>query len=251
VATGIRLLGLTAAFAATMALPVFAADSYLDSLSISNGTASIGASALPNGLPKGWFTKNGAFTRTKTNLRATLDFAGTSCSDAKQSLVVNSTTTGDFTPSLNNGGQVSGYTWDAIADVSSRQNHWYLHQHCDGTTEVHGCADAVQVTMDIVAVDTASGNCQLDGGICPDFPTQTASLPAVQDPDVVDTDCGGGEEGESCGIGPCVSACEQDCNAAYDARTQRDARELCKQACTCECKKELPDTCPPHHECDE
>src|SRR5512144_844860 len=63
---------------------VFAADVYIDSLSIMNGVASITVDATPHGLDKGWFTgQRNTFTRTKVDLQVSLDLAATSCSGAQ------------------------------------------------------------------------------------------------------------------------------------------------------------------------
>ncbi len=221
----------------------------LTSSVVNSGVLSI----ITNALPKGWFFSGGAFDRPKTNLRVSYSFAATSCSAAAPGGQVSSVTLGTFTPVTNQAGQATAYVWDTLIDVSSYQNHYYMHQHCDGTTELHGCAEAIAMTVTTTAYD-AAGNCRTyidDAGVtrCASD-TDSTWLPAVQDPDVIDTDCGA-----SCGIGPCVWVCEQNCDASFDCAqgtagaSCRATRQACKQACPCSCKLDLPADCPPHDEC--
>jgi hypothetical protein len=142
---------------------------------------------------------------------------------------------------------VNGYFWDTTVDLSAAANHWYRHYHCDGTVEIHGCADAIEVTVTTTAY-AANGSCHTylnDSGqmVCA-ADTRQASLTSVQDPDEIDV-CSTPDN--SCGIGECVSACEQGCHSVPATNGQRVA---CVRACTCTCKAQLPVSCPPHHECD-
>jgi hypothetical protein len=239
---------LIATVAGTMiAGAVFAADFYIDSLSIMDGVASITVDATPNGLDKGWFTgPMNTFTRTKVDTQVTLDLAATSCSGA-QNLSRSSMTDGTFTPHWNaSHRQVIGYTWNTTVDLTSYANHWYNHTLCDGSVEVVGCDQDITVTLNVEAVQTSNDT------LLQTFLTQMATLDAIQDPDVIETGCDvvDTESGDSCGIGQCVQACEHSCDDAFPGEDNRHARRDCKGACVCDCKQQLPDSCPPHHECD-
>lgn len=234
-----RLLALPLALASTLAvaqvLSLFSVD--IESAFLDVSTAR---------LDRGWFTKGGAFDRTKTDLQTSYSFDATACSPAATGGTVHSLTTGNLNPLTNLGGNVMAYTWDTSVDLSSFQNHWYEHVHCDGTIEVHGCADARPVRVVSTAVDPKNGSCKTyDGTSTCVQETALLSLPSVQDPDVVDAQCD-----VSCGIGACVSACEQSCDAQFPARGQLQERKACKEACVCSCKLSRPPGCPQPDNCD-
>ena len=200
-------------------------------------------------MPHGWFASKNVLDRTKTELRGSFSFAATECSEAPSDQAINSLRDGQFSPVLNSQGHTRAWTWSYVADLQAAQNRWYRHRHCDGTVEVHGCAASIPVTLDLVATDPKTGACRTvdSTGTCAAV-SLASRLAAVQDPDVVDTDCGGGGGGgddASCGIGPCVSACEQGCNAL----SPRSAQQRCKQECVCTCKLQRPASCPPADNC--
>lgn len=223
----------------------------LISLSINNGIMGIET----NELPKGWFFSGGTFDRSKTNLVTTYSFEATSCSVASAGGTLNSTTGGQFESHLNSGGQVTGYSWNMYVDLAAQQNEYYVHYHCDGTTHIVGCDQAK--TVDVTTTAYAdNGNCRTYDNdenveVCASDSDQIA-LPALRGLDVYDTNCDA-----SCGIGPCVSQCEQDCDDTFDCANGqagaacREAQQTCKKACVCDCKLQLPDSCPPHEECAE
>lgn len=215
-----------------------------------------------NQLPKGWFSSRNTFDRAKSNIQTVYSLGATTCSAEKPGGTLNSTTDGGFTTENNPQGGVIGYYYSVSKDLSASQNHWYNHQHCDGSIEVHGCPQAVPVTVTSTAYDK-NGACYTytdDAGVtrCASD-TKAANLGAVQDPDVVDTQC---EEPASCGIGACVSSCEHAAKARYDAavascplgkngkpeaecENAARARELAeKQACPCDCMLTRPAGCP-------
>jgi hypothetical protein len=204
-------------------------------------------------LPRGWFTKGGAFARSKTDLQTSYSFDGTTCSPAASGDTVHSLTTGNMNPITNSSNgpvpNVVGYTWDTSVDLSSFQNHWYEHVHCDGTIEVHGCADARPVRVTSTIVDPQNGSCRpYEGTTTCVLETALLSLPSVKDPTVVDTQCG--DEGDSCGIGQCVSACEHSCDAQFPAQNQLAQRKACQEGCVCTCKLSRPAGCPQPQNCD-
>ncbi|MFN7145248.1 MAG: hypothetical protein ACK4YP_15855 [Myxococcota bacterium] len=201
-------------------------------------------------MDRGWFTRSGTFDRAKTDVSAEYTLGATTCSDAGAGGSLSSVTSGTFLPVYNRAGTaVVGYQWDVVLDLSGAANRWYNHTHCDGSVEVHGCAAAIPVSIQS-AVDAASGECRtLDDGTCA-AATTSASLPAVQDPDVVETDCGG-----TCDIGPCVSSCEADCNDAWPVgrgapHGNAAAKAACNAECHCVCKEADPDCTVGVGECD-
>lgn len=200
-------------------------------------------------MPKGWFNLKNTFVGTKTDVRTTVMPGATECSPAKPTLSLSSLAEGSFTAILNaNDSNAVGYTYELVRDISAAANHWYTHTHCDGRTEVHGCAAAVPVTVTSTAYDTVTGACRTftsDAGVttCAGG-TSVVLLTAIQDPDVVDTSCS-----DSCGIGACVSTCEDTCNTQFSGRGAADARRACKSQCVCTCKLTLPVGCGSHDEC--
>jgi hypothetical protein len=78
-----------------------------------------------------------------------------------------------------------------------------------------------------VSVFDKNGNCRLDDANHCLEGTQWASLPAEQLPRVVDTDCDDGAW-----MGPCVSACTQDCKALSGTNLV-----ACKQGCPVTCQE--------------
>ena len=243
-------------------------------------------------LPKGWFSSKNALDRAKSNLAVVVTGQATACSTQKDGGTLNSTTDGTFTPDLNSQGKVDGYYWAGTKDLSSMQNHWWFHTHCDGTTEKHGCDAAITVSVTATAYDK-SGACHTyvnDAGqtVCASD-TQVATLPAVQDEDVVDTGCQ--TEGDACKLdgqvfGACESSCETTASAAEAAADAayaaaraaedacpavkdggKDCRDAAKEAqrvaqeagraarvdhaaCECTCKlQQLPVSCPQAQHC--
>jgi hypothetical protein len=241
----LRVVSITSAAVLTAGIAWAATSPLTFSAMITDGVLSISTASLI----KGWFSTRNTLDRTKTNLATTWSIGATECSDGGASGSINSTTDGSFEAILNeNDSNPIAYTWSVLKDLSAYQNHWYNHTHCDGTVEVHGCAASSPVTVSMTAIGN-NGACRTyvdDAGqtVCASDSHQL-SLAAVQDADVVDTDCGG----DSCGIGQCVQACEHTCDDTYPGRDQRDERQDCKMECPCVCKLQLPSSCPPHDEC--
>lgn len=158
-------------------------------------------------MPKGWFSSRNTFDRSTSNVQTVYALGATSCSAEKTGGTLNSTVDGGFTSENNPQGAPIAYYYAVSKDLSPAQNHWYNHQHCDGSIEVHGCPQAIPVTVTATAYDK-NGACHTytdNSGVtrCA-ADTQSASLGAVQDPDVIDTQCAE----LNCGIGQCVSSCE-------------------------------------------
>jgi len=226
-----------------------------------------------NEMPKGWYTEKGGFDRSKSNVAVTINGDATQCSTSKSGGTLNSVSDGTFTAQLNPAGKPDAYVWSATKDLSSMQNHWYWHQHCDGTTEKHGCDAAINVSVTATVYDKVGAVRTNEDG-SPATATKSATLPAVQDADVVETGCQ--TEGPSCKLdgqvfGACQSSCEANANAQKQAAQDAEkdcakgndgnscraaAREAARQAdvansaCECTCKlQQLPVTCPQAQHC--
>jgi hypothetical protein len=217
----------------TAAIAIAATSPLIIGVGISNAILSIST----NTLQKGWFSTSNALDRTKTDLRTDVSYGATTCSPAYASTAITSTVTGNFSAVTNSQGGVTGYTWDTQLDLASYQNHWYRHFHCDGSVEIHGCDQAIPISVTTTAY--GRNNCHTyvnDSGltVCV-ADTKTASLPAVQEADVTEI-CA---VEESCGIGQCEKACQADCTAATysgTAKQQQEQRVQCRNACECQCK---------------
>jgi hypothetical protein len=230
--SGMFIIGLLASAGAVWAATDYSISATLDR----TGLLEIQTSPMD----KGWFNTGNTLDRTKSYIVTTYTVGATSCSDAVAGETLSSATSGTFIPIYNTPGRnVTGYYWDIIVDLSGSQNHWYNHTHCDGTVEVHGCAEASPVFI-TSTVTGPSDNCRtLDRGSCATA-TTGAKLPAVQDPDVIETNCGG-----TCDIGTCVSACESDCNDAWPVGGIGNAgnaalKAACNAECHCTCKEAEP-----------
>ncbi len=203
-----------------------------------------------NQMDKGWFNKAGTLDRTKSDIATDYTLGATTCSAAKEGVSYSSVTEGMFVPVYNTvGTAVIGYRWNIVADLSGSQNHWYYHTHCDATVEVHGCDQAISVSITSAVADAAGACRTLDDGTCASAST-SATLPAVQDPSVVETDCGG-----TCDLGTCVSSCESECNDAWPVGGRDNAgnaalKAACNAECHCSCKEADPDCTIGEGECD-
>ncbi len=164
-------------------------------------------------MPKGWFTKFGGFYADKSPITLSWSIGASSCLPGASGSA--STADGTFTAIDNPTEHPVAYVWSDSIDFAAYQNHWHNLIGCDGSTTVVGCPDArtVNVTLSV------GGSCGNNQDKCTDM--ASAQIPSVQDPDVVETNCGGG-----CPIGPCVSACQHLCNNAK-----------CAQCCECKCKE--------------
>lgn len=235
-----RALAVSAFLVAAVAL---AATSPLLFASVGITNAQLYVSTQP--LPKGWFSSRGALDRTKSNLVLTYAMNATACSAAAPGGSASSVTVGNLGAVVNTQGVTTAYTWDTSVDLASFQNHWYDHQLCDGTVEQLGCDQAIPVDVSVTAYDGA-GACltyvnNAGQTVCASD-TATASLPAVQDATVIDTQCD-----STCGIGACVSSCEHDCELTGSGKE----KQSCKEACVCTCKLDRASIpgCPDAHEC--
>jgi hypothetical protein len=167
----------------------------------------------------------GGFNAWKNVTRTTVTVSGTvtdACgTNAPFSGVVPGTWT--FAPGSN---QSCSASWSGSEAVpAAAANHWHYLVKCDGSKVVVGCQSDKTVSI-TTAIDGPGNN---------DFTGSTSAIvPAVQDPDEVETGCGGGTA-DPCDIGACVSACEHACSGP-----------TCHQCCECRCKAELePAGCPP------
>jgi hypothetical protein len=208
-----------------------------------NGTLSLVTSRLP----KGWFSSKNVLDRKKSSLVLSYALGSTACSTASTLPSNSSGFDGAFTPIYNPPETTAvGYTWEFQKDLSAAQNHWWYHQHCDGTTEVHGCADAIAVTVTLTAYDS-SNVCHKyvnDAGqtVCASD-SHVYSLAAVQDQTVTETNCG--SEAVDCNLGQIQSACEAAC--PRDGRGRISG--ACASKCLCESKAKLPVSCPQYKAC--
>jgi hypothetical protein len=197
-------------------------------------------------LPKGWFSSKNVLDRKKTSLVVTYAMAATECSAAGTVPANNSTFDGTFTPIFNPPENTAvGYTWDFVRDLSSAQNHWWNHVHCDGTVEVHGCAAAIPVTVTVTAKEP-NGTCRTyenDAGqtVCA-ADSHAYSLVAVQDQTVEETNCAPTVD---CNLGALQSACEATCTRDSRGRITGN----CASKCLCESKAKLPIICPQYKAC--
>lgn len=208
--------------------------------SIEDGVLSLATGSLP----KGWFNTRNALDRTKSTLEVTWELGPTSCSD-KVSGTISSLTAGNFTPDTNKPGNVNGWFWSTTADLSAYANRWNNYVRCDGSVEIQGCPEAMAGSVTVVAMSSPS-EChkhKVDGRDVCIAAADPVVLHAVQDADVVETACD--DDGGSCGIGQCVSACQQACNAIKDKKLQ----QACKKDCPCDCKLQRPAHCGVAKEC--
>ena len=212
-------LTLTAAgTAAAITAPFFSAQLSGDELQVSTVV-----------LPKGWFSSRNQLDPSASQVTLEWSYGATTCSAQSWGGVWrNLPGGGDLTGQTNRQGNVTGWTWSAAIDVSSGRNTWWERLQCDGQLVVEGCPEAVPVRATL-AIFGKNGDCREDdSGDCVEE-TQTVQLPALQLAGVVDTDCV--TEDEAC-MGPCVSACTQDCNALSGG-----ARVACKQGCAPTCQE--------------
>jgi hypothetical protein len=175
-------------------------------------------------MPKGWFGP----AANKTLIYVGWSMAPTNCGPAMTG-GMSSSNTGSMIPVLNPNGKVNGYWWSVVHDLTGMENHWHNQVACDGSTTVVGCPGARTVSY----ILSVNGGCLADGGIC--SVNGSVSLPAIQDPDVIETNCT-----VDCDalLGADVSACQASC-ANGDSH--------CHSCCECICKKDLHgryDACP-------
>lgn len=214
-------------------------------------------------MPKGWFSSQNALDRNKTDLRTTYAIAASGCLPALDE-AVSSRIVGTFAAVLNSQGKPTAWIWNYVHDVSAAANHWHYHVGCDGVQRVEGCPESRAV----VATTTAfgqDGQCltytAADGTVACASDTLTFELTSVQDATLTDTACQDDGGDASCGIGPCTSACEHDCDAQFPVLPvprphgsgaddgNAGARLACKHACVCSCKALRPPACPADPEC--
>ena len=206
------------------------------------GTLSIATDRLP----KGWFSSKNVLDRKKSNLVTSYSLGATACSAASTIPSSNSTFDGTFTPIYNPPENTAvGYTWEFTKDLSVAQNHWWYHHHCDGSLEVHGCADSIPVTVAITAF-APGGACHTytnDAGqtVCASD-SHVYSLVAVQDQTVEETNCA---PEPTCNLGQLVSACEASC----PKNSHGHITAACANKCVCEAKAALPPSCPQYRAC--
>jgi hypothetical protein len=162
-------------------------------------------------MPKGWYTKGANFDGNKAPISLSWTVSASSCLAAAGGSAT--TVAGSFTPLLNPQNKPVGYSWSYSIDLAAHQNHWHNHIACGGAVSVEGCQEARTVN---VTLSVAGACLETDGAVCTD--TDGVVLASVQDPDVVDGNCG-------CNIGACVSACQAACNDAS-----------CGKCCECGCK---------------
>lgn len=233
-----------------------------DSACMLDSTGALSLSTLA--MPKGWFNSKNTLDRTKTEIRVTAVLDSTSCVVGAGEQTFSSATLGSFLtgylPVLNPQSKDVGYVWTMLGDLAAAQNHWNFYTGCDGKKVVVGCPQARGTSFTVEAFEPKSGACRsyLDATNVLTCAKDTIAfqLAAVQDPDVVETDCG--VTGDPCGIGQCVSArtndggiCDQTYpvlevpkergNGTYDANA--DDRKKCINSASCFCKQQLPATC--------
>ena len=195
---------------------------------VTDGTLSI---ATTQPLPKGYFSSRNSFDRAKTDLRITYTVGATACS-AEASRSLSSLSVGEFTPVLNaNDSNVIGYHFNTTVDVASFAEHYTIHIHCDGTQHIHGCNVARPVTVTIQAFDNKTGlplTYVDDAGVTQlvIVTLDAGSIAPVLDATIVDT-CD-----VDCGVGTCVSACEDACPRGRNGR----ADPACANGCSCQCR---------------
>lgn len=240
--TGVSVLGFFAAVGAAWAAATYGMTASLDATGLLD--------LQTNQMDKGWFNRSNTLDRTKSDVVTDYALGATACSEEKAGVSYSSVTDGMFVPVYAGvGTNVVGYRWTIVADLSGSQNHWYYHTHCDATVEVHGCDQPIPVSI-TSTVEDAAGACRtLDDGSCATTST-SATLAAVQDPSVTDTDCGG-----TCDLGECVSSCESDCNDAWPVGGRDNAgnaalKAACNADCHCTCKEADPDCTIGVGECD-
>jgi hypothetical protein len=190
--------------------------------SVVDGTLSI---STTQAMDKGWFSSGNSLDRTKTDLRVTYTIGATACS-ATATGTLSSKTVGEFVPVLNPNGNPIGYHWNTTVDVAAYAEHYTIHIHCDGSEHIHGCNVTRPVSVTVQAFDkNGAPRTYVDafGATQPVRLTLDAgSIAPVLDGTITETNCD-----DSCGIGPCVSACEHNCSASTGK---------CKNLCQCECK---------------
>lgn len=177
---------------------------------LSGSTVSINTSDMP----KGWFTPQ--FSKSPITVSWSAD--ATACNASASGSYGSGS--GTFNPVVNNGGQVNGYSWSASQSLAGLENHWHNYVACDGSVSVVGCDGARTVNYSL----TVGGSCGSDPSKC--TATGSVSLAAVQDADVVETNCAVGCD---LSLGACVSACQANC---------ANGDSSCSSCCECNCKEE-------------
>lgn len=224
-----KTLGFTKIAAAVVLLVGFvawaASNPLLISATVTGGALSIWTT---DSMPKGWFNSRNTFDRTKTDLRATYTIGATACSP-ETSKALSSLTVGEFTAVLNsNNTNDIGYLWNTTVDVAAHAEHYTIHIHCDGSEHIHGCNISRPVTVTVQAFDKNGAPITYvdDSGVTQlvQVTVNAGAIAPVLDATITETHCG-----DSCGIGECVSACEQSC-------PKGKGYQPCANACQCECK---------------
>lgn len=167
-------------------------------------------------MPKGWYTPQ----FSKSPISVSWSTAATDCNAAAGGSF-GSGDTGSFTAITNPNGNAIGYSWSASQDLGGLENHWHNYVACDGSVTVVGCDGARTVNYTL----SVGGACTSGGGTC--TASGSVSLGAIQDADVVETNCATGCDAS---LGACVSACQANCS---------NGDSSCSSCCECNCKEQL------------
>jgi hypothetical protein len=129
-----------------------------------------------------------------------------------------------------------GYSWSAQHALANFQNHWHKAIDCNGTTTVVGCQTPRQVSYGLVVGGACLGanpaSCWASGSV---------SLPAIQDPDVVNAQCA-----SQCTatVNACTIRCSDKCSP-----NDRSCRRCCECACADEIHSGNPACAEPQASC--
>jgi hypothetical protein len=186
-----------------------------------DGAGSLTATVGP--LPKGLFTHRNLLDRSKSTITLTYNIAQAGDCHGPAGGSATSTAQGTFVPMLNAQGQTTAYYWTITIDLSGQQNHWHNHIHCDESVHVHGCQQSRDVAIEVRLNNPGDAEWGYDAA--------TLSLASVQDPDDVETNCGGGNGCDGPALAACTTACEQETCADLKGK----ARAECAHACNCQC----------------
>ena len=106
----------------------------------------------------------------------------TPCKEAASG-TFDSETSGSFSTIVNTEDEPIGYSWSMPHDVEGLANHWHNEIECNSNVTVVGCPNSRPVTYLL----SVGGACEGSGSRC--TTRGWVTLPPVQDPDVVITDC--------------------------------------------------------------
>lgn len=170
-------------------------------------------------LPKGLFNSFNLLDRTKSRITLTYDVAASSCEANASSTSVSSVAAGTFIEVTNPRDQTIAYMWTVTLDLSGYQSSWHNHLHCDGTLEVHGCADARTVIINALLNNPGAAEWGSD--------STSALLASVQGADDYEQNCSTCDEEAR---GDCRALCNASCPSGSG---QANAR--CRHQCSCSC----------------